>query len=240
MNEPVGREAGASSAWPSFREGFRATAGLAVAGGVFGILFGVIALAKGLDAGIAVLMSATVFAGASQIAALELWQEPLPYVGIFLAVVLVNSRHILMGVTLHDTLSKNRRRPPFGVLFLLTDANWVLTLRKPPVSNRVAFFAGSGFAMYSFWVVGTVIGVTAPALLDARTLQGLGIGGALYIAILICIFFRGRNAGILVAPLASAAFTLLASQYMGSALALLIGVAMAAVVTLLRELIRRA
>lgn len=240
MHEPAMSDASANSPWPSFREGFRATAGLAVAGGVFGILFGVIALAKGLGAGVAVLMSATVFAGASQIAALELWQEPLPYVAIFLAVALVNSRHILMGVTLHDTLSKNRRRPPFGVLFVLTDANWVLTLREQRAANRVAFFAGSGFAMYSFWVVGTVIGVSAPALLDAQTLQGLGIGGALYIAILICIFFRGRNAGILIAPAASAAFTLLASQYMGSALALLVGVAMAAVVTLLRETFRRA
>ena len=240
MTEPLVSAGEKTSAWPSFAQGFRATAGLAVAGGVFGVLFGVIALAKGLDGGIAVLMSATVFAGASQIAALELWQEPLPYVGIFLAVALVNSRHILMGVTLHDTLSHRRRRPPFGVLFVLTDANWVLTLREQQAPNRVAFFAGSGFAMYSFWVIGTIIGVTAPALLDERTLQGLGIGGALYIAILICIFFRGRNVGILVAPLASAVFTVLAAQYMGSALALLVGVTMAAVVTLLRELFRRA
>lgn len=207
---------------------------------MFGILFGIIALAKGLDAGSTVLMSAAVFAGAAQVAALELWQEPLPYVGIFLAVLLVNSRHVLMGVTLHDTLSNKQRRPPFGVLFVLTDANWVLTVKEKRAPNRIAFFAGSGWAMYSFWLAGTVIGVSAPALLDARTLQGLAIGGALYIAILICIFFRGHKAGFLIAPLASAAFTLLASRYVGSALALLAGVAAAATVTLLRELIRRA
>ncbi len=227
-------------AWPSFVAGFKATAGLAVAGGVFGILFGIIALAKGLDAGSTVLMSAVVFAGAAQVAALELWQEPLPYLGIFLAVLLVNSRHVLMGVTLHETLSTRRRRPPFAVLFLLTDANWVLTVKEHRAPNRVAFFAGSGWAMYSFWVVGTVIGVAAPALLDARSLQGLAIGGALYIAILICIFFRGRSAGILVAPLASAVCTLLAAQFVGSALALLAGVAAAAGVTLLREAYRSA
>ncbi|MGB5247314.1 MAG: AzlC family ABC transporter permease [Woeseia sp.] len=227
-------------AWPSFVAGFRATIGLAVAGGVFGILFGIIALAKGLDAGSTVLMSAAVFAGAAQVAALELWQEPLPYLAIFMAVLLVNSRHVLMGVTLHETLSANRRRPPFGILFVLTDANWVLTMKEQRAGNRAAFFAGSGFAMYSFWLVGTIIGVAAPLLLDARTLQGLAIGGALYIAILICIFFRGRKPGILIAPLASAAFTLLASQYVGSALALLAGVVAAAGVTLLRELRRRA
>ncbi|MBT8085596.1 MAG: hypothetical protein HKN35_12815 [Woeseia sp.] len=239
MNSPA--EPGAPApAWPSFVAGFKATVGLAVAGGVFGILFGIIALAKGLDAGSTVLMSAAVFAGASQVAALELWQEPLPYAGIFLAVLLVNSRHILMGVTLHETLSAGQRRPPFGVLFVLTDANWVLTKKEQRAPNRIAFFAGSGWAMYSFWLIGTVIGVSAPALLDARTLQGLAIGGALYIAILICIFFRGQKIGMLVAPLASAAVTLLAANFVGSALALMAGVCAAAGVTLLRELHRRA
>lgn len=238
MTEPVTRAP--PLAWPSFVAGFKATAGLAVAGGVFGILFGIIALAKGLDAESTVLMSALVFAGAAQVAALELWQEPLPYLGIFLAVLLVNSRHILMGITLHQTLSANRRRPPYAVLFLLTDANWVLTMKEQQAPHRVAFFAGSGFAMYSFWMVGTVLGVSAPALLDERSLQGLAIGGALYIAILICIFFRGRKVGILIAPLASAAVTLVAARFVGTALALLAGVIAAAAVTLLRELYRRA
>lgn len=228
----------AGRGWTSFAAGFRKTAGLAVAGGVFGILFGVLAHAKDLDPWATVLMSATVFAGAAQVAALELWQDPLPYFGVCLAVMLVNSRHVLMGVTLHSTLA--RPRPPFTVLFLLTDANWVLTMRERTAPDRIAFFAGSGSAMYSFWVAGTVIGVSAPALLDSRTLQALAIGGALYIAILIAVFFRGRGVAVLLAPLVSAAGTLLAAHWFSPALSLLCGVVCAAVVSLLRELPRRA
>lgn len=229
-----------NQAWPSFRAGFRATLGLAVAGGVFGILFGVIALAKGLAPGTTVLMSAALFAGSAQVAVLELWREPLPYAGLTLAVLLVCSRHVLLGVTLHDTLTQGRGRPPFLRLFFLTDANFVLTSRERLAPDRLAFFLGSGMAMYSFWVVGTLLGVLAPALLDERTLAGLAVGGALYIAILIAIYFQGRRAATLAAPALSAAVTLLAGRHVDAALAILAGVAAAAAYTLIRELARRA
>ena len=223
------------AAWPSFRAGLLATGGLAFAGGVFGMLFGIIAISRGFDQGIVVLMSAAVFAGSAQVAVLELWAEPLPYFGLFLAAALVCSRHILMGVTLHDTLSANRKRAPFAVLFVMTDANWVLTRRETRAANRIAFFAGSGVAMYVGWVAGTALGVAAPSILDAQTISGLSIGAALYIAILLCIYFRGHAPARLIAPLISAGVTLLASRYTDAAIAILCGVTAAAMVTLLRE-----
>lgn len=229
---------GTASAWPSFRAGFAATAGIAVAGGVFGVLFGIIAIGRGFDPLVTVAMSAAVFAGSAQVAVLELWREPLPYAGLFLAAWLVCSRHILMGVTLHDTLSANRKRPPFGILFVLTDANFVLTSRETRAPNRVAFFFGSGVAMYTAWVGGTIVGVAAPALLDARTIAGLSVGGALYIGVLLAIYFKGHAGARLVAPAVSAVVTLLASRHTDASIAILLGVAAAAVVTLFRELRR--
>ncbi len=230
----------AAAARASFVAGFRATLGLAVAGGVFGILFGIIALARGFEPDTAVLMSAAVFAGSAQVAVLELWQEPLPYAGLFLAALLVCSRHVLMGVTLHDTLARPGRRPPLGRLFVLTDANFVLTSRKPAVPDRLAFFFGSGVAMYTFWVGGTLLGVLAPALLDARTLAGLGIGGALYIAVLLAIYFERRRPAALLAPALSAGVTLLAARWVDASLAIMAGVAAAALAVLVVEVARRA
>src|SRR5256885_11123585 len=61
----------------------------------FGVAFGVAASAKALSAGIAVLMSAAVFAGASQFAALDLWIAPLPLAMLAVTVLAVNARHIL-------------------------------------------------------------------------------------------------------------------------------------------------
>lgn len=235
LPEPIIDSAMPAAAWPSFRAGFQATGGLAFAGGVFGFLFGIIALGRGFDAGVAVMMSAAVFAGSAQVAILDLWSAPLPYFGLFLAAALVCSRHILMGVTLHDTLSANRKRPPFLVLFVLTDASWVLTQRETRAENRLAFFAGSGVAMYVGWVVGTVLGAAAPGILDARTIAGMAIGGALYIAILLCIYFRGSRPAKLIAPTVSACITLLASRYADASIAILAGVSAAALATVLQE-----
>lgn len=222
-----------ASARRSFLLGFRATAGLAAAAAVFGILFGILALSRGLDGQTTIIMSAAMFAGAAQVAVLELWQEPLPYVGLFLASALVCSRHILMGITLHDVLK--RKRPPLAALFVLTDANWVLTSRETAAPNKLAFFAGSGFAMYSFWVAGTVLGVAAPGILDARTLAGLAVGGALYIAVLLCIYFTDKPLPKLLAPGVSALVTLLASHWADASIAILAGVSAAALLTWLQE-----
>ena len=66
----------------------------------FGVAFGVAASAKALPAGIAVFMSAAVFAGASQFAALDLWIAPLPLAMLAVTVLAVNGRHILLGAAL--------------------------------------------------------------------------------------------------------------------------------------------
>jgi len=223
-------------AWAAFREGAAATVGLALGGAVFGLLFGVLAIGRGLDALQAMFMSATVFAGAAQVAVLEIWREPLPYLPIGITAALVCCRHVLMGVTLYDTLSYRRSRPPFAALFLLTDANWVLTARNTATTHRIAFFVGSGLAMYIAWMVGTLVGVAIPGLLDDATISGLRLGGALFIAILLCIFLRGSRPSRLLEPAIAAAVAVLASRFADNAVALIVGVAAAAGVTLQREL----
>ena len=56
----------------------------------FGLVFGTISAHHGLSLGDSVMMSAVVFAGASQFVALEFWVHPLPVVTILLSVMAVN------------------------------------------------------------------------------------------------------------------------------------------------------
>jgi predicted branched-subunit amino acid permease len=226
-------------AWPSLRSGARATGGLAVGGLVFGMLFGIVAISRGLSEWQALLMSATVFAGAAQVAVMEIWSDPLPYLPIAVTAALVCSRHVLMGITLYETLSHNRKRPPFATLFLLTDANWVLTVRDTRVTHRIAFFTGSGLTMYAGWMIGSAVGVIVPGVLDDATISGLRLGGALFMAILLCIYFQGSRWPRLVAPAISAAVAVAASRFLDSAASLMVGVAAAALATLVREQLRR-
>src|SRR5260221_14258741 len=89
----------------------------------FGIAFGAAAAAKAVPPEIAVLMSATVYAGASQFAVLDLWLAPLPLGMLAVTVLAVNARHILLGATLAPWLLPLplARRPL--ALSVLSDAN---------------------------------------------------------------------------------------------------------------------
>src|SRR4051812_6148212 len=77
---------------------------------VFAAAYGTLAAQKGLTLSEAVLMSALVYGGASQLIGLEIWTSPLTLstiVSLAVVTAIVNARFILMGATL---------RPWFGAL----------------------------------------------------------------------------------------------------------------------------
>jgi predicted branched-subunit amino acid permease len=71
------------------------------AGGIaYGIVVGVLAAQRGLLGTEAVLMSVLVYSGSGQVAALDLRHNPLPYLAIWLATVLVGVRCLVLGAAL--------------------------------------------------------------------------------------------------------------------------------------------
>ena len=70
----------------------------------FGAAFGLAATQKGLEPLQAVLMSATVFAGASQFAAVDMWGAEVSVLPMMAVVFAINSRHLLMGASLYPML----------------------------------------------------------------------------------------------------------------------------------------
>src|SRR3546814_17993174 len=83
----------------------------------FGLLLGTLAAQKGLSPLKTALMGATVFAGASQFVAVEIWTTP-PAVALLAATALmVNLRHVLMGAALAPHLSGWLRGAPYEAHF---------------------------------------------------------------------------------------------------------------------------
>ena len=84
--------------WLEFRRGVVDILPVVTAALPIGLLFGTLAAAKGITPVEAMVMSATVFAGAAQFVAVDLWTNPAPVLLLTLTVFLVNIRHIMMGV----------------------------------------------------------------------------------------------------------------------------------------------
>lgn len=126
----------------------------------FGAAFGLAAPQAGVSDVMTVMMSAMVFAGASQFAALDLWGQQLPFFTLLLTVFAINARHILMGATLYPWLSQLHVKQRYGIMLVASDANWAMSLQA--FSRGQAGFGlllGGGLSLWLFWVLGTWIGV---------------------------------------------------------------------------------
>lgn len=141
------------------RRGFRDILPVALFVVPFGIAFGVAATEQGMSPAIATAMSATVFAGASQFAALEFWKSPIAVVPLLLVVFAVNARHLLLGASLFPWMSGVPPMRRHAAAALISDANWAYAIDRHRNGERdLGVLLGSGLAMWVAWVLGTFLG----------------------------------------------------------------------------------
>ncbi len=107
-----------------------------------GMLFGVLAVQKGLSPLHVMAMSALVFAGAAQFVALELWRDPLPIVLLTFTAFIVNLRHVMMGASLGRQMRLFSPANRALSAFVMVDEVWAFSERRalkgpltPPITG---------------------------------------------------------------------------------------------------------
>ncbi|WP_150910073.1 AzlC family ABC transporter permease [Marinobacter halotolerans] len=140
----------------------------------FGAAFGLAAMQKGLEPLQALLMSATVFAGASQFAAVDMWGGEVSLLPVIAVVFAINSRHLLMGASLYPMLRDMSPGRRYSLLLLLTDANWAVSAQEYQRGTRnLEVILGGGLAIWMAWIIGTWLGVYFGGLLQNPKSLGL-------------------------------------------------------------------
>lgn len=140
--------------------GFKQLTPISVFVVVFGLAFGLAATQAGLDNYSSLLMSALVFAGASQFASLELCGTHVPVVPLVVTVFAVNARHLLMGATLYPYLQHLPPAKRYAVMFVVSDANWAMSMQAFSLGKPgLGILFGGGLALWTFWVLGTWLGL---------------------------------------------------------------------------------
>jgi 4-azaleucine resistance transporter AzlC len=180
-----------------------AIATLAAAVGVFGVSFGVLAVAAGLSPFAATAMSALVFAGGSQFAAVGVIAAGGGPVAAVVSGLLLNTRYAPFGIAVAPALTGGRLRRALAA-HLIIDEGMALALTRDD-SERQRVFVLTGLALGATWVGGTGLGALAGSSIGDPTVLGLDVAfPAGFLALLAPLLDRPRTraaaaAGALIA-----------------------------------------
>ncbi|KGE00778.1 MULTISPECIES: AzlC family ABC transporter permease [Rhizobium/Agrobacterium group] len=219
-----------------FYEGLKGGIIIAISSAPFAVLFGAVAADNGLSVMEAGLMSATVYAGASQLVGIELFgQHVAPWL-VVLSVFAVNFRHILYSAALARFVSHFNPVQKFFTFFLLTDPQFAESVRRGESGIGISFpwYLGFGAAIYFPWLFFSMVGAFFGRMMgDPRTLA---------IDVLLPIYFLGlvigfrRRPGFYPVVVASALGSMLGYHFVGSPWHVSIGAAVGVVVAALLPL----
>ena len=163
---------------------------------VFGIAFGAAAAAKGLTLGEAMAMSAFVYAGVSQMVALEFWRPEWnisSLIGLALVTAAINGRMILQGASLQSWLKPFPRLTNALHLAFLTDANWLITERyKARGGHDLGILVGAGLILWVAWLAATFPGYLAGSLVSEPKRFGLDLLMPIFFSAMAVPLWKGR------------------------------------------------
>jgi 4-azaleucine resistance transporter AzlC len=167
----------------------------ALAGGVVALSFGVLARQAGFSALGAIVMSAIVFAGSAQFAAIAIIASGGGVAAAIGAAALMNSRFLPMGVALAPSL-RGRALARAAQGQTVVDASWAMANRGEGRFDR-HFLFGASAVQYVTWMIGTTVGALAgTGLGDPRALGLDAIFPAFFLALLLPELRDPRSRGV--------------------------------------------
>lgn len=175
------------------RRGFVLGLPLGAGGILYGIVFGVLAGEAQRSALEAVLMSALIYSGSAQIAALQGWSQSPLVLPIVATILLTNARYVLYGAAIRPWLEGVPAARIYPTLFLMGDSNWALAMREHAEGRHDGgFLLGSGLAMFMPWVSGTLIGHLLGGIVANPRRFGVDFMIVALSAAMASTFWRGR------------------------------------------------
>jgi 4-azaleucine resistance transporter AzlC len=192
----------------------------AIAGGVLALSFGVLAREAGFSAPGAIVMSAVVFAGSAQFAAISIIAAGGGLGAAIGAAALMNARFLPMGIALAPSLPGSvLQRAAQGQT--VVDASWAMANQGEGRFDR-HFLFGASAVQYVTWLGGTAAGAFGGGALGDPQALGLdAIFPAFFVALLLPELRDARSRGVALAgalialalvPLAPAGVPVLAAS----------------------------
>ena len=151
-----------------------------------GVAFAIMERQSGFSILETIMMSATVFAGASQMVSVNMYSQGADLLAIILATFVINLRHLIMSTCIMHKMKSDNVLMKALVSFGITDESFAIFTNLESEEATIGFFMGLISVTYSTWVLSTVLGAISVKLLPAIIANSLGISlYAMFIALLI-------------------------------------------------------
>ena len=200
MKNPSDRAQAPYWTLPGLAEGAWRSGALLPGTAIFSLVFGTVAAQKGLSLADTILMNALVFAGASQLVALEAWTNPLSLgtlASLALLTAIVNARFVLMGAALQPWLGALPAWQIYPPLLLTTDATWIVGMRyRAEGKGDAAIYLGAGLAIWAVWVAAVVPGYLLGAFISDPKRFGIDLMLPIFFAAMLVQIWRGPRRAI--------------------------------------------
>lgn len=186
-----------------------------------GIAYAIMAQQAGFTIAQTILMSVTVFAGASQMMAVGMYVQGASLVAMIVATFILNLRHLIMSTCVVNRMRSDRLSLKLLATFGVTDESFAIFTTKDDERCSALFFLGLITVTYTSWIAGSVIGAVASGFLPPIVSASLGIAlYAMFLGILIPHVAQSLRLGVLV--LVTAVTNTALSQCMASSWALIV------------------
>ncbi len=154
----------------AFLTGVRGVAPLLLGVVPFGLVAGVAAVEAGIGLPGAVGFSVVVFAGASQLAAIDLLGQGAPAAVAIGTALVINLRMLMYSASMAPELAPLPRRTRIASAYLLTDQAYAVSILEFrtgawDLRQRLALYLGAGATLWGTWQVSTVVGAVGGAVI---------------------------------------------------------------------------
>lgn len=146
---------------------------ISLAVSVFGVSFGVLARAAGMPGWQAVLMSATVFAGSSQFAAVSVLDGGGGALAAVVSGALLNTRYIATGAAVARALPGGRLRRVLLAQLVVDESFALAVAAGEPGRPDAPTLVRSGALLWCGWVGGTAVGTVVGSVIGDPATLGL-------------------------------------------------------------------
>jgi len=162
---------------PARRTALRQAASVSVATGVYGISFGALAVAAGLDLWQTAALSVLMFTGGSQFAFVGVVGAGGAGGAAVATAALLGARNALYGATVAPLLRARGLRRVGAAHVTIDESTAVATAQRDPAAARLGFWA-AGLGVFALWNAFTLVGALVGDALGDPTRWGLDAAAA--------------------------------------------------------------